>query len=245
MKNSNKFASSKVGSSLKKKRRHDPEKAPPDDLKLGLVKECRTFLSQHQGLDMTEFSTEKLKSLSNSLSRATRDQMVKGVASAYACYQQILASGAAEGHLNKLAGLVKRERNKQTDDLIIVLECCLPYQTTGQKPTAQDKLNAQKLYSRDARAIRYLIGQDIGPIKMIEQAKLPGEGLNAWSRAYSEQRKSSDKKIAPKKASKNDNNDSPLAVKGKRKDLLEKLDYLRKSILEDYDNDLKLINTNA
>ncbi|WP_155935000.1 hypothetical protein [Methylobacterium sp. 10] len=88
--------------------------------------------------------------------------------------------------LNSLAKNLNRKLTKD-NKVRLVVESLISY---GAKNDVERK-KAERLYSRDKRAIDYLQHSKIHPTKVSEKSKVKGEGVDRWAREMS--------KVSPKK----------------------------------------------
>lgn len=125
------------------------------------------------------------------MSKASKEQQLEVVAHAYALYASLKHAAEFGAIIEQLAQKTGKKPTKRTHPLHVIVESMIAYGGSDRRA----KENARRLYSRDVQAIRWLIREDVRPCDVVSKGQEKGEGLDAWSRRYGEQRKSS---VTPK-----------------------------------------------
>jgi len=120
----------------------------------------------------------KAEELVSQFRRQSRESFYRGLSFAYALYCNVQYDSALREAVAKMviaAGLAKRRKVTQ---LRLIVEAVIAYGAADKA----DLKKAQNLYSRDVKAIEYLIACRIAPDQVEDLAAKPGEGIVAWSR---------------------------------------------------------------
>src|SRR4051794_40521567 len=152
-----------------------------------LVIDARRFLrgSSYISID-PDRPSDWLEATAQKIRIASDAQRLEVVAHILAIYLQVDASPDRDLLIQRYQERSSSKRTSRTHDLHLIAEQMISYGGN----TKDERLAAQKLRSRDVRAIRYLMDEGVPPseVKNLGMQNV-GEGLHEWAKRFAQGRK--------------------------------------------------------
>ena len=153
-----------------------------------LVQSVETFFANHPKIQKRilkyETGNESVEGIASHFHKMSRKNHLEALALAYCIWIKSEKSGAYRNFVYE----AERRRDK-IDKRVTTLRIILENVISFGDDTEKGMRDAQRMYSRDEAAIRYLADQGIGPDRIKSEADKDGFGLDKWSKSWSKIRK--------------------------------------------------------
>lgn len=149
-----------------------------------LIQSVEVFLKENPAVDKLfekyEAGIESVKGVAAHFRKISRKEHHAALAVAYCIWLRSVKGGAYRNFVYE-AELSRVKSHKNVSKLRVILENVISYGDDTEAGLRQ----AQRMYSRDEAAIRFLVHQGIGPDAVKSEADKKGAGLDKWSKSWS------------------------------------------------------------